>query len=248
MRNLTVLLATGALTGTLFLAGCQPPDEDDAKKGAEDEETVPHPPIEESRPGEETGAEQTGGPADGSEEEAGGGYESAQQPNAAASGEDATFTDTRFRIEVDYPESLQKVSAEDGEAGDAAQWHAFADGREGRRLLTLKVPGEVDARFQLGASRNTKALTHCKDLPEGVDQESKQTQTIDDVAFTRFDVTRTDGDQYTTIRSYRATYTESCYAIDLIARGSGGQGQAADRQTEALETLQTVLDGVRFTE
>ena len=30
MRNLTVLLATGALTGTLFLAGCQPPDEDDA--------------------------------------------------------------------------------------------------------------------------------------------------------------------------------------------------------------------------
>ena len=56
MRNFTVLLATGALTGTLFLAGCQPPDEDDAKKGAEDEETVPHPPIEESRPGEETGA------------------------------------------------------------------------------------------------------------------------------------------------------------------------------------------------
>ncbi len=249
MRNLTVLLATGALTGTLFLAGCQPPDEDDAKKAADDEETVPHPPIEESRPGEETGAEQTGGPADGSEEEAGGGYESAQQPDAAATGEDAaTFTDTRFRIAVDYPESLQQVSTEDGEAGDAAQWHAFADGREGRRLLTLKVPGEVDARFQLGASRNTKALTHCKDLPEGVDQESKQTQTIDDVAFTRFDVTRTEGDQYTTIRSYRATYTESCYAIDLIARGSGGQGQAADRQTEALETLQTVLDGVRFTE
>ena len=57
MRNFTVLLATGALTGTLFLAGCQPPDEDDAKKAADDEETVPHPPIEESRPGEETGAE-----------------------------------------------------------------------------------------------------------------------------------------------------------------------------------------------
>ena len=99
MRNFTVLLATGALTGTLFLAGCQPPDEDDAKKAADDEETVPHPPIEESRPGEETGAEQTGGPADGSEEEAGGGYESAQQPDAAATGEDAaTFTDTRFAL------------------------------------------------------------------------------------------------------------------------------------------------------
>jgi hypothetical protein len=247
MRNLTVLLATGALTGTLFLVGCQPPEEDDAKKGADNEETVPHPPIEESQPGEETGAAQTGGPADGTEEEAGGGYESAQKPSTAATGDDATtFTDTRFRIAVDYPESLQKVSAEEGQEGQ--QWHAFADGQEGQRLLTLKVPGEVDARFQLGASRNTKALTHCKDLPEGVTQESKQTQTIDDVAFTRFDVTRTEGDSYTTIRSYRATYTESCYAIDLIASGSGGQGEAANRQTEALETLQTVLDGVRFTE
>ena len=247
MRNLTVLLATVALTGTLFLAGCQPPDEDEARKEAKDEETVPHPPIEETRSGEDTGTDQPGGAADGSEEEAGGGYESAQQPDAAASGEDAaTFTDTQFRIEVEYPESLQKVSAEDGKEGP--QWHAFADGQEGQRLLTLKVPGEVDARFQLGASRNTKALTHCKDLPEGVTQESKQTQTIDDVAFTRFDVTRTEGDQYTTIRSYRATYTESCYAIDLIASGSGGQGEAADRQTRALETLQTVLDGVRFTE
>ena len=249
MRNLTVLLATGALTGTLFLAGCQPPDEDDAKKAADDEETVPHPPIEESRPGEETGAEQTGGPADGSEEEAGGGYESAQQPDAAATGEDAaTFTDTRFRIAVDDPESLQQVSTEDGEAGDAAQWHAFADGREGRRLLTLKVPGEVDARFRLGASRSTKGLTHCKDLPEGVTQDDKQMQTIDDVAFIRFDVNKVEGDRYTTNRSYRATYTESCYAIDMIVSGTGGEGGLADRQTEALNTLRAVLDGVRFTE
>ena len=31
MRNLTVLLATGALTGTLFLAGCQPPRPDIVK-------------------------------------------------------------------------------------------------------------------------------------------------------------------------------------------------------------------------
>jgi len=247
MRNLTILLAAGTLTGTLFLAGCQPPEEDDTNKGADNEDTVPHPPIEEGRSGESMGNDQPGGPADGSEEEAGGAYQSAQKPGAAATGEDAaTFTNTDFRIAVDYPGHVQKVASEDGKEG--RQWHAFADGQEGRRLLTLKVPGDVDARFQLGASRNTKALTHCKDLPEGVTQESKQTRTIDDVAFTRFDVTRTEGDQYTTIRSYRATYTESCYAIDLIASGSGGQGQAADRQTEALETLQTVFDGVRFTE
>lgn len=227
MRNLTVLLTTGALTGTLFLAGCQ-----------DNEETVPHPPIEESQPGGDTGDDQTGG-----------GYQSAQKAGNAASGDDAaTFSDTRFRIAVDYPESLQKVSAEDDQGGNAQQWHAFADGQEGQRLLTLKVPGEVDARFQLGASRSTQALSHCKDLPEGADQESKQTLTIDEVPFARFDTNQVSGDTYKTIRSYRATYTESCYAIDLIASGSGGQGEAADRQTEALETLQTVLDGVRFTE
>ncbi|MEP1895634.1 MAG: hypothetical protein ABJQ98_09990 [Alloalcanivorax venustensis] len=245
MRNLTVLLATGALTGTLFLAGCQPPEEDDAKKEADDEETVPHPPIEESRPGEETGAEQTGGPADGSEEEAGGGYESAQEEGQAASGEDAaTYTNEAFRVQVDYPESLQKVSTDQG--GD---WHAFAGGQgDGQQLLVLKVPGEVDARFQLGASRSTQALSHCKDMPEGADQESKQTLTIDEVPFARFDTNQVNGDTYEIIRSYRATYTESCYAIDLIASGSGGQGEAADRQTRALEELQTVLDGVSFTE
>ncbi|MHA7919207.1 hypothetical protein [Alloalcanivorax xenomutans] len=245
MRNLTVLLATGALTGTLFVAGCQPPDEDKANKDAKSEETVPHPPIETSERGEDTGANGAGGPADGSEEHAGGGYESAQEEGQAASGDNAaTYTSKTFRVQVDYPTSLEKVAAEQGGA-----WHAFAKGQgDGQQLLVLKVPGEVDARFQLGASRGTQALSHCKDPPEGADQESKQTLTIDEVPFARFDTNQVSGDTYKTIRSYRATYTESCYAIDLIASGSGGQGEAADRQTQALETLGTVLDGVRFTE
>lgn len=245
MRNLTVLLTTGALTGTLFLAGCQPPEEDKAKQEAKSEETVPHPPIETSARGEDSGADGPGGPADGSEEQAGGGYESAQEEGQAASGDSAaTYTNEAFRVQVDYPGSLEKVSVEQDGA-----WHAFAGGQgDGRQLLVLKVPGEVDARFQLGASRSTQALSHCKDLPEGADRESKQTLTIDEVPFARFDTNQVSGDTYKTVRSYRATYTESCYAIDLIASGSGGQGQAADRQTQALETLQTVLDGVRFTE
>lgn len=240
MRNLTVLLATGALTGTLFLAGCQPPEEDNAKKGQDNGETVP--PIEETQSGDNTG---TGQSADGSEAQAGGGYDSAQESGEAASGDAAaTYTSETFRVRVDYPQSLEKVT----DANDD-DWQAFADGEEdGQRLLALAVPGEVQARFYLGASRSTQALSHCKDLPEGADEESKQTLTIDEVPFTRFDVNRVDGDSYKVIRSYRATYTESCYAIDLIASGSGGEGQAADRQTQALEELQTVLDGVSFTE
>lgn len=245
MRNLTILLATGALAGTVFLAACQPSEEDDAKKGEDTEEAVSHPPIEASQSGEDIGADQPGGSAGDSEEHAGGGYESAQEEGQAASGEDAaTYTNEAFRVQVDYPASLEKVTAEQGDG-----WHAFANGQgDGQRLLVLKVPGEVDARFQLGASRDTQALSHCKDLPDGADRESQQTLTIDEVPFTRFDTNQVDGDNYEVIRSYRATYTESCYAIDLIASGSGGEGEAADRQTQALETLQTVLDGVRFTE
>ena len=191
------------------------------------------------------GANGPGGPADGSEEQAGGGYESAQEEGQAASGDNAaTYTNEAFRVQVDYPTSLEKVAVEQDGA-----WHAFASGQgDGQQLLVLKVPGEVDARFQLGASRGTQALSHCKDLPEGADQESKQTLTIDEVPFARFDTNQVSGDTYKTIRSYRATYTESCYAIDLIASGTGGQGEAADRQTQALEELQTVLDGVSFTE
>ncbi len=240
MHNLTVLLATGALTGTLFLAACQPPEEDDAKKEGSNGETVP--PIEETRSGDNTGADQS---ANGSEAQAGGGYESAQESGEAASGEDAaTYINEAFRVQVDYPQSLENVTADqDG------RWHAFSKGQgDGQQLLVLKVPGEVDARFQLGASRSTQALSHCKDLPEGADQESQQTLTIDEVPFARFDANQVNGDNYKIMRSYRATYTESCYAIDLIASGSGGEGQAADSQTRALEELQTVLDGVSFTE
>lgn len=245
MRYLTVLLAAGSLT----LAACQPPDEE------KEDSAVPHPPIEESQPGDEVGANGLGGPADGREEQAGGSYESAQKPSMAATGENAaTFTSEAFRIAVDYPESMEKVTDEPrtGEqsgplAGEG--WNAFADGeQDGQQLLTLKVPGEVYARFRLGASRATKALTHCKDLPEGVTQDDKQTQTIDDVAFIRFDVNKVQDDRYTTIRSYRATYTESCYAIDMIVSGTGGEGEVANRQTEALNTLRAVLDGVHFTE
>jgi hypothetical protein len=230
----------------LTLAGCEPPKEE------KEDPSVPHPPIEESQPGGEVGANGLGGPADGREEQGGGHYESAQKPSMAATGEDAaTFTSEAFRIAVDYPESMEKVTDGQRTEGPLAGegWNAFADGQQdGQRLLTLKVPGEVDARFRLGASRSTKGLTHCKDLPEGVTQDDKQMQTIDDVAFIRFDVNKVEGDRYTTIRSYRATYTESCYAIDMIVSGTGGEGGLADRQTEALNTLRAVLDGVRFTE
>jgi len=237
MRYLTVLFAVGGLA----LIGCQPAEDDDNK-----EDKLPHPPIEETQSGTETGADRPGGPPKDNKAQAGGGYESAQQAGNAVSGDNATtYANEAFRVSVDYPKSMEKISA-DKAGGD---WHAFADGDEdGQRLLTLSVPGDIQARFQLGASRTTQALSHCKDVPEKANDGSKQTLTIDGVPFTRFDVNRVDGESYTTIRSYRATYTESCYAIDLIAQGSGGQGQTADRQTEALETLQTVLDGVRFTE
>ena len=238
MRYFTVILASGCLV----LAGCQPPEDDDNK----DQDTLPHPPIEESQSGAQLGADRPGGPPEDNKAQAGGGYQSAQQPGSAVSGEDAdTYTSEPFPVSGRYPQSLQKVSAEQASGG----WHTFVNGdEEGQRLLTLKVPGDTRARFQLGASRTTQALSHCKDVPEQADGGNKQTLTIDGVHFTRFDVTRVDGDSYTTIRSYRATYTESCYAIDLIASGSGGEGQAADQQSRALDTLQTVLDGVAFTE
>lgn len=236
MRYFTVILATGCLV----LAGCQPPEPDDDKEG-----TPPHPPIQESQPGKDIGPDQPDGLADISEEPAGGADRSAQQPSEAVTGDDAAvYVNKAFRVQVVYPQSLHKVT---GEA--AGRWHGYTGGHwDGQELLTLKAPGDVEARFQLGASRNIKALSHCKDLPKGVEQDSRQTWTIDGVPFVRFDLTRVDGDSYTMIRSYRATYTEACYAIDLVASGTGGKDDVADRQSRAMEKLQTVLDGVRFTE
>lgn len=235
MRYLTVLCAAAAV----FLTACQPPEPDDDK-----EDTLAHPPIQESQSGKSIGPDKPDDLADISEEPAAGAERSAQQPAKAVTGENAAaYVNKAFRVQVVYPESMRKLT---GEA--AGGWHEYTAGPwDGQELLTLKVPGEVDARFQLGASRSIKALSHCKDLPEGA-EDSRQTWTIDGVPFVRFDLTRVDGDTYTMIRGYRATYTEACYAIDLVASGTGGEGDVADRQTRAMKKLQTVLDGVRFTE
>ena len=236
--------------GTLLLAGCQPPDDDKQEQDA----AVPHPPIEETGDGGQVGS-QGGGEA--SPATAGG---TADAPSAQGHGEDlnadqaAVYQSSDYRIQVTFPRELEVVNHAAGElegvdnAGQADQdaaWKAFAgDDMDGQRLLTLAVPGDRDLRFQLGASRGTQGLSHCKDQPSEQAGDTEATRTLDGVPFRRFEITETDDQGFRTVQSYRATYGEACYAIDLIARGDGeGDGAA-----EALTRLQTALDGVAFTE
>lgn len=132
-------------------------------------------------------------------------------------------------------------------SGDDQAWKMFAgEDAEGIRLLTLAAPGHDQAvRFMLGVSRSTQALSHCKDAPADAADDTETSRTIDGIPFRRFEITNTDEQGYRTVQSYRATYGEACFAIDLVARGSGEGG---DAEEQALEQLQAVLAGIEFTE
>lgn len=259
MRYGIVMLAAS----TLLLGACQPADDDERGDG---------PPIEESEPGDQVGdnhgPEPTG--PDINIDTAGtppvqGGGEDLDEEQAAR------YISDDYQIQVAFPRDLTVVNSQAGrlegadtdtssdtdsgtDTGDSRQsgrddetvWKLFADAdADGARLLTLAVPDRDGVRFQLGASRSTQALSHCKDAPSGQAEATETSRTIDDIPFRRFEITETGEEGYRTVQSYRATYGEACYAIDLIARGSGEGG---DAEKQALDKLQAVLDGIEFTE
>lgn len=253
MRYSLALVATG----TLLLAACQPPDDDQSK----DQTGGDGAPIQESQPGGQVGGDDATGQARPTVDTAG--APSAQDAKPAK-GKTAVYESEEYHIQVTFPRNLKVVNSRAGRisgtdadqngsdrqsqsSGDEGGWKAFAGKDEdGKRLLTLKVPDQ-QARFQLGASRSTQGLSHCKDQPTGAAGDTETSRTIDDVPFRRYEVTETGENGYRMVQSYRATYGEACFAIDLIASGEGtaGDGQA---QKRALEDLQTVIDGIRFTE
>lgn len=250
MRYYYPLLITA---GTLALVACQQPDDDDKKT-----DDPPHPPIEETLSGNEVGSaghhsKQEPGSGEATKE----GIKSAQNEDADAKDEDtSTFENKEFGVRIVYPKSLEE-HAGDGEGNDKkAGWNAFADADadpgDAVRLLTLTVAGSNDAsraELRLGANRATEALTHCTDVPAGAAQtkDEENRRTIDGVPFTTFEVDNVTEDHYERIRSYRATYTQACYAIDMIASGSGKQGEGENDPKQAFDKLQAALDGFEFT-
>lgn len=253
MRYSLALLATG----TLLLAACQPPDDDQSK----DKTSGDGAPIQESQPGERVGGDDTGQPQATVDTA---GAPSAQDRQPAPKGKTATYKSDEYGVAVTFPRNLKVINSRAGSisrtdpdfngsdrqsqtSGDQGGWRAFAGKDEdGKRLLTLKVPDQ-QARFQLGVSRSTQGLSHCKDQPTGAAGDTETSRTIDGVPFRRYEVTETGENGYRLLQSYRATYGEACYAIDLIASGEGDAGDS-EAQKQALEDLQTVIDGIRFTE
>ncbi len=256
MRYSLALVATG----TLLLAACQPPDDDQSK----DKATGDGAPIQESQPGGQVGGDDATGQPRPTVDSAGApSAQDEQGAKPAAKGKTATYKSDEYRVEVTFPRNLKVVNSRAGRISDTdadhngsdrqsqasddqGSWKAFAGKDEdGKRLLTLKVPDQ-QARFQLGVSRSTQGLSHCKDQPTGASGDTETSRTIDDVPFRRYEVTETGENGYRMMQSYRATYGEACYAIDLIASGEGDAGDG-EAQKQALEDLQSVIDGIRFT-
>ena len=253
MRYSPVLIAAG----TLALVACQQPEDDKAKG-----EDLPHPDINTTQSGGEVGSAQTqsnrppGGEADAKE-----GVQSAQDEQASLSEDEAaTFESEEYGVRITYPKTLEKHAGDGAGNNKEAGWNAFSEpDADGEQLITLTVPGANDnnrAEFRMGANRSTKALSHCKDVPAGAAQaEGQENQhTISGVPFATFEVDNVTQDRYERIRSYRATYSEACYAIDLIVSGTGNQNAAGEADkgqgkdpSGQFEQLQTVLDGVEFT-
>lgn len=238
------------VAGGLALAACDQPEHEPGNGGE-----LPHPEINTTQSGGDVGSAETQSNRPAGGEATHGGIKPAQNEQAKVSGDEVmTFENEEFNLRVTYPESLEKHAGDGGGNDKKAGWNAFADaGAGGTRLLTLTVPGANDARraeFRIGANRATDALTHCEDVPAGATQPpgKEKRRTIDGVPFTTFEVNNVTQDGDERIRSYRTTYTEACYAIDLIVSGSGDQSAGAPPPEQAFETLQAALDGVDFTE
>lgn len=238
------------VAGTLVLAACDQPEHQPDNGGA-----LPHPEITTTQSGGDVGSAETQSNRPAGGEVTKGGIKPAQnERNAASAAEVVIFENEEFNLRVSYPESLERHVG-DGEGNNKkAGWNAFADAdADGTRLLTLTVPGANDARraeFRLGANRSTQALTHCEDIPAGATQPpgEEKRRTIDGVPFTTFEVDNVTQESDERIRSYRATYTEACYAIDLIVSVASDQRAGESSSQQAFETLQAALDGVEFTE
>jgi hypothetical protein len=183
--------------------------------------------------------------------EGGGGFETA----AEAPAPQVVFRSETYGVEMVYPQNGVRASDDLTGYFDNAGWEVFAGPNDrGTRLLSLLLEDSnaiTTGELRLGVSREPAQRANCTEPVDLARADSVSHVTVGGVAF----VTYTAGDaamnHYQKVQAFRALRQNTCYAIDLIVRGTNPQVYDPPRtppfgQEQAFRRLQALLGGFAF--
>ncbi|WP_157933846.1 hypothetical protein [Alloalcanivorax mobilis] len=185
--------------------------------------------------------------------EGGGGFETA----AEAPAPQVVFRSETYGVEMVYPEN--GVQGSDDATGyfDNAGWQVFAGpDQHGTRLLSLLLEGSNEittGELRLGVSRNPEQLRQCTQPGPLAQTDTVSSATFDDVEFTSYSAGDAAMNHYQKVHAFRTLRDDTCYAIDLIVRGTNPEVYDPPKtppfaQDEAFHRLQALLGGFSFIE
>lgn len=152
-----------------------------------------------------------------------GGSKPANQP--AQTPRNKTFVSDNYGIRVQYPARLELRRSFQRSYLDSAHWKVYPGpyAVPGRAVVALVLPDSnrvTTGELRIGISRRPRALKTCTHPPAAVVPGSHKQIMISGVTFTSFKARDAGMSHYQIAHSYRAVHNATCYAVDILVRGT----------------------------